>query len=85
VTELLGDAVALHFDDYKSVAKYPKHPEEMPQWIEKGRDLDAWEIPQLLDDLKALRSGQAISLPADKGELGPASVIVLEEPSARLF
>lgn len=83
VAELLGDAVALHFDDYKSVAKYPKYPEEIPQWIEAGRDLDAWEIPQLLNDLRALRNGQAISLPADKGEIGPAGIIVLEEPSGR--
>jgi hypothetical protein len=32
-------------------------------WLEAGRDLDAWQIPQLLDDLKALREGKAISLP----------------------
>lgn len=83
VAELLDDAVALHFDDYKSVAKYPKYPEEMPQWIKAGRDLNAWEIPQLLDDLKALRNGQTISLPADKGKIGPARVMVLEEPSGR--
>jgi len=33
VADILGDVVALHFDDYQFVAKYPKHPNEMPQWI----------------------------------------------------
>jgi len=83
VAELLGDAAALHFDDYRPVANYPHYPAEMPQWIEAGRDLDAWEIPQLLDDLKALRGGQAITLPDHKDEVRPARFIVLEEPAGR--
>lgn len=82
VADFLGDAVVLHFDDYRSVAKYPEYPSDMPKWIEKGKDLDAWEIPQLLDDLKALREGKTISLP-DKREVKPARFIVLEEPSGR--
>jgi uridine kinase len=80
VADILGDAVTLHFDDYKPVAKYPA---DMATWVAEGKDLDAWAIPQLLDDLKALRNGKTISLPADKGEVRPASFIVLEEPSGR--
>ena len=86
VAYALGDAVALHFDDYKSVARYPADmasPAGLTNWIKEGKDLDAWKIPQLLDDLKALRNGQAISLPADQGEIEPAKFIVLEEPSGR--
>lgn len=81
VADLLDDAAVLHFDDYKSVANYPKLS-EMSQWIAEGNDLDAWEMPQLLDDLKALRAGKAVSLP-DKSEVKPAKFIVLEEPSGR--
>jgi uridine kinase len=80
VTDILDDAVALHFDDYKPVARYPT---DMAKWVKEGKDLDAWEIPQLLDNLKALRNGKAISLPANKGEVKPAKFIVLEEPSGR--
>ena len=86
VAQALGDAVALHFDDYKSVAQYPanmSNPANLADWIEAGKDLDAWKIPQLLDNLTALRNGQAISLPANQGEIEPAKFIVLEEPSGR--
>ena len=86
VVDVLGDAVALHFDDYKSVAQYPAdmtNPADLAGWVEEGKDLDAWKIPQLLDDLSALRNGQAISLPANQGVCEPAKFIVLEEPSGR--
>jgi hypothetical protein len=81
VAGLLGDAVVLHFDDYEPVANYPT---DLGPWLEAGRNLDAWQIPQLLDDLKALREGQAISLPVGKGRIQPAKFIVLEEPSGRV-
>jgi uridine kinase len=83
VAALLGDAVTLHFDDYQSVAVYPKFPDGIRQWIEEGCDLDAWQIPQLIDDLAKLRSGIAILRPTDQGEIAPARFIVLEEPSGR--
>ncbi|MBV7336720.1 zeta toxin family protein [Chloroflexi bacterium TSY] len=80
VAEVLGNAVSLHFDDYKSVAEYPTDP---VRWLEEGKDLDAWKIPQLREDLIALRSGRAISLPDGKGEVQPATYVVYEEPSGR--
>jgi uridine kinase len=86
VADALGDAVVLHFDDYKPVAQYPTdmtNPAGLANWVKEGKNLDAWKIPQLLDDLKALRNGQAISLPANQGEIEPARFIVLEEPSGR--
>ena len=84
--DALGDAVTLHFDDYQSVAQYPAdmtNPAGLANWVKAGKDLDAWKIPQLLDDLKALRNGQAISLPANRGVIEPARFMVLEEPSGR--
>ncbi len=80
VAALLDDAAALHFDDYQPVATYPT---DLAGWIAAGKDLDAWEIPQLVADLKALREGKAIALPADKGKVRPARFIILEEPSGR--
>ena len=86
VAQVLGDAVPLHFDDYKSVAQYSAdlaHPTGLANWVKTGKDLDAWKIPQLLDDLKALRQGQTITLPATQEIIEPAKFIVLEEPSGR--
>ncbi|MEM7537362.1 MAG: hypothetical protein AAF639_34650 [Chloroflexota bacterium] len=80
VVALLDDAVSLHFDDYKSVAEYPN---DMAKWVEDGKDLDAWKIPQLQSDLALLKSGHKITLPAGQGDIGPARFIVLEEPSGR--
>ena len=80
VAEILGDAVTLHFDDYKSVATYPTN---LARWVAAGKDLDAWQIPQLLNDLCALRSNESIVLPDGKGKIEPATFIVLEEPSGR--
>jgi uridine kinase len=81
VADMLGDAVVLRFDDYQPVATWPA---DLAKWAEEGKQLDAWEIPQLLDDLKALRNRQAISLPAGQGEVKPAKFVVLEEPSGRV-
>lgn len=80
VGEILGDAIALHFDDYKSVATYPTN---LARWVAEGKDLDAWKIPQLHDDLSTLRGGESIALPDGKGNIEPAKFIVLEEPSGR--
>ncbi|MBI1881083.1 MAG: hypothetical protein HYR94_23130, partial [Chloroflexi bacterium] len=79
VADLLGDATVLHFDDYQSVARYPQFPTDFPRWVEEGKDLDAWKIPQLLDDLKALRAGKTIVLPTREDKVQPARFIVLVE------
>ena len=81
MVELLGDAVALHFDDYQSVATYPT---DLTAWVEQGRDLNQWQIPQLLADLQALRASRTVRLPGSLTEVQPAQYIVLEEPSGRV-
>src|ERR1044072_4046672 len=70
---LLGDAVALHFDDYATVSSYPPNLEERAR---QGPNVDEWKTPRLASDLRALRSGQSISLPEDRGILQPAGFIV---------
>jgi uridine kinase len=64
---LLGDAVTLHFDEYTS-AYYPTstHPHDFRRWLEEGADLNAWQTPQLVEDVQALRQGKSIVLPAKR-------------------
>lgn len=78
--ELLGDAVALHFDDYISVSTYPA---DLRAWMEEGADVDVWKTPQLADDIRSLRAGEAITLPGGR-VVEPADVLVIEEPFGRM-
>lgn len=79
--ELLGDAVALHFDDYISVSVYPN---DLRQWLEEGADVDVWQTPRLAEDIRALRSGNAVTLPESGIVVAPADVLVLEEPFGKM-
>jgi uridine kinase len=80
VTSLLDDAVSFYFDDYESVSKYPS---DLSEWIREGADPNRWGTPQLVEDLRSLRYGKAISLPDNRGMLKTARFIVIEEPFGR--
>lgn len=44
-----GEASTIHVDDYKSVAQFPAdmaNPAGPANWVQEGRDLDAWKLPQ---------------------------------------
>jgi uridine kinase len=77
---LLGEAVCLHFDDYQSVSTYPA---DLTAWVASGADPNAWQTPQLADDLRALRSGSAVSVPGSAKRTDPKPYIVLEDPFGR--
>lgn len=79
--EILGDAVALHFDDYISVSTYPS---DLEQWLVEGADVDVWKTPRLAEDVRALRAGRAIALPESGTVVEPADVLVLEEPFGKM-
>jgi uridine kinase len=78
--ELLGDAVALHFDDYRSVSDYPT---DLLAWLEAGADPDAWRTPRMAADLMALRAGRAVALPDPARRLEPRRFVVVEDPFGR--
>jgi uridine kinase len=77
---LLGDAVCLHFDDYKPVSLYPV---DLTAWVASGSNPNEWQTPQLAQDLRALRSGRAISVPGSAERTEPKPYIVLEDPFGR--
>jgi uridine kinase len=67
--ELLGDATALHFDDYRDVSTYPP---DLKDWAARGADVDEWKTPQLAADLRAIR---------DAGTVG---FVIMEEPFGKM-
>ena len=79
--EILGNAAALHFDDYISVSTYPP---DLQQWLAEGADVDVWRTPRLSDDIRALRAGKAVALPESGAVVEPAEVLVLEEPFGKM-
>jgi uridine kinase len=79
--ELLGDAVAIQFDDYASVGAFP---EDLKEWLARGADVDAFQTPHLANDLRTLRSGASVTLPGERGVVLPAAFILVEEPFGRM-
>jgi uridine kinase len=77
---LLASAITLHFDDYVTLGN---DIAEIRAWVDAGADLDAIKTPGLADDLRKLRSREAIHLPNTGRRIEPADVIILEEPFGR--
>jgi uridine kinase len=64
---LLGDAIVLHFDDYAPVyCPTSTYPHDFHHWLEEGADPNAWQTPQLVQDIRTLLQGKPIVLPAKK-------------------
>jgi uridine kinase len=80
VVALLNDAVVLHFDDYVAINN---NAADIRVWLEGGANPDEFKTPRLPVDLRKLMAGEAISLPGDRGVLGPAEFIIIEEPFGR--
>jgi len=81
VATCLGQATALYYDSYERVGTW--HP-DIRQWVDQGCDPNQWvSIPQLVEDVRALRQGRAILLPESRQVIEPAAYIVLEEPWGR--
>lgn len=77
---LLGDAVALHYDDYRSVSHYPA---DLGAWLEAGADPDAWQTPRMAADLMALRAGRPVTVPGHPRPIEPRRFVVVEDPFGR--
>jgi hypothetical protein len=84
LVQTLGDATALHFDDYKPERTPPSiYPLDPLQWLADGADPNAWETPQLAADVLRLRHGESVVVPRKGAVLVSKRWIVLEEPFGR--
>ena len=77
---VLGDAVAIHFDDYDETNV---HPDDLQLWLKDGGDYDDFKTPLFTKHLQALRAGNSIRYPTDGMTVGPAKYVVADAPLGR--
>jgi uridine kinase len=79
LTEVLGDAVALHFDDYDDTNVHPNYP----GWFADGADYDRFQTPVFSSHLEALKTGRSVRYPVGDVTLKPAKYVVADAPLGR--
>lgn len=79
LVQVLGDAVALHFDDYDDTNV---HPEELQRWLADGGNYDAYQTPVFTCHLRTLKAGRSITSPSG-ATVGPARYVVADAPLGR--
>ena len=77
---VLGDAVAIHFDDYDDTNV---HPADLQRWFADGADYDAYETPLFTRHLQTLKAGHGISYPIGGTIVEPARYVVADAPLGR--
>ena len=77
--QFTGSAV-LVFDEYQEHCEWPQ---DLAQWMAEGCDPSDVRNPRLMQDLKLLRSGNAIHHPTDEHTIEPSPIILLEDPFGR--
>ncbi len=80
LAEVLGDTVALHFDDYDDTNV---HPGDLQRWFADGEDYDAYLTPVFSYHLQALKAGKSIRYPIGGRTVGPATYVVADAPLGR--
>jgi uridine kinase len=73
-----ADVTSLALDEYETVSTYP----ETAAWLAAGADLNQFQTPNFIEDLRSLAAGQPITLP-DGQIRHPALLLLVEEPFGR--
>ncbi|CAO3439381.1 hypothetical protein [Azospirillum doebereinerae] len=76
----LGNAARLHFDHYITLGN---DIGEITAWLEAGGDPNGIMTPRLADDLRRLIGGGWIERLHDRTRIGPAGLVIVEEPFGR--
>ena len=80
LAKVLGDAVAIHFDDYEETNVYPI---DIQRWFADGADYDAYGAPLFARHLRALKAGHRVLFPIGGTIVGPARYVVADAPLGR--
>ena len=80
LAKALGEAVAIHFDDYDGTNV---HPANLQRWFTEGADYDVYETPLFTRHLRTLKAGQSIDYPISGAIVGPARYVVADAPLGR--
>lgn len=70
LVERLGDACAVHMDDYERMTREPL--ERVARWAERGADFDELDIAGLAERLRALKAGAAAKYVVFETQFGRA-------------
>ena len=84
VVARLGDAVGFHFDHYD---REPTNsgPKDLKAWLEQGASPNAIQRPRLVEDLRQLCRGEAVTNPRLGTPTEPASYVVMDGPFGRAW
>ena len=76
LAKLLENAVTVYFDEFDDTIE---HPPDIPIWLSKGGDYNAWRAPELAKRLQHLKEGVAVGLTNES-----ARYIVFDAPLGRV-
>lgn len=77
----LGDAVSLAIDDYEQMTAMDM--DQLARWAADGADVDTLPLPQLAEDLAALRAGHPVRHPISGAWMPPRRTVVFETQFGR--
>jgi uridine kinase len=77
----LADAATVHFDHYERITGQPI--ESIAEWMREGADLNRVVVPQLAEDLQALKNGRAVADPLTRAEIPARKYILFETQFGR--
>ena len=80
LVEVIGDAVALHFEDYDYTNV---HPGDLRRWFVDGAAYNAYKTPVFSRHLQALKAGQSIRYPVEGIIVGPSRYVIADAPLGR--
>lgn len=72
----MHDTTAIYMDSYQQMAQ--PFPEHVQRWLRQEAGVGEFQIPQLPEDLAALRSGAAITETGTGAEIPPRKYILFE-------
>jgi len=80
LSQALGGAATLLFDDYEA---YGEWPSDRAAWLAGGCDPSQVRVPRLCEDLEALLRGEAVRHPKDESPIPPSRILLVEDPFGR--
>ena len=79
---VLGNACAIHMDDYERMTREPAA--KVMQWMARGAAFDELAIPLLAEHLDKLKRGEAVREPTRSTTIPPRETIVFETQFGRV-
>lgn len=79
--EALGDAAPIHMDSYERITSAPIG--DIALWLRDGADIDAFDFPQLAEDLAHLKQGLALEDRFSKRIVSSSQYVLFETQFGR--